>query len=201
MERERTLVLIKPDGVKRSLVGEVIKRFESRGLKIVALGLIHPTPEQMDMHYPKDKGWIENLGKNTARGYEEFKVPTTIKDDFGTDDLYKIGKEIRKWLIDYMTSDPIVKMVIEGPHSVKAVRKIVGQTIPAFAEPGTIRGDFSVESSDLANMKKRAIQNLIHASGSVEEAEQEIKLWFIPEEIHDYQTIHDLYFQSWSPKE
>jgi len=201
MEKERTLVLIKPDGVKRSLIGEVIKRFEARGLKIVALGMIHPTKEQMDMHYPKDHGWIENLGKNTARGYEEFKSPTTIKEDFGTDSLYEIGKEIRKWLIDYMTSDPVVKMVVEGLHSVKAVRKIVGQTIPAFADLGTIRGDFSIESPDYANMKKRALQNLIHASGSTEEAEQEIKLWFTPEEIHDYQTAHDLYYKSWIPSE
>ncbi len=190
---ERSLVLIKPDGVKRGLVGEVIKRFEARGLKIVALKLIHPDREQMDEHYPKDKEWIIGLGKNTSRCYEEFNVPSSLKKDFGTEDLYEIGKEIREWLVNFMTSGPIVKIVVEGLHSIKAVRKIVGQTIPAFAELGTIRGDFSIESPDSANLKKRAIKNLIHASGNEEEAKHEIQLWFSPEEIHEYKTLHDLH--------
>lgn len=191
--QERTLVLIKPDGVKKGLIGEVIKRFEIRGLKIVALQLSHPTKEQMDEHYPKDKAWIENLGKNTSRCYDEFEIPSTLKKDFGTDNLYEIGKEIRKWLVNFMTSGPIVKMIIEGPHAIKMVRKIVGPTIPAFAEIGTIRGDFSIESPDAANIKKRAIKNLIHASGNKEEAKHEIELWFNPEEIHNYKTLHDLH--------
>ncbi|MFH1325408.1 MAG: nucleoside-diphosphate kinase [archaeon] len=194
---EKTLVMIKPDGVKRGLVGEVIKRFEARNLKIVALEMSHPTKKQMDAHYPKDKAWIENLGKNTARSYDEFKIPSTLKKDFGTDNLYEIGKKIREWLIDYMTSDPIVKMVVEGPHAIKMVRKIIGSTVPAFAEVGTIRGDFSVESSDTANIKKRAVKNLIHASGSEQEAEHEIKHWFSPEDIHEYKTLHDLHEENY----
>ena len=111
---ERTLVIIKPDGVKKHLVGETLKRFESRGLKIIALQMIWPTKEQMDLHYPKDKEWIAGLGKNTIRSYKEFEVATTLKEDFGTEDPYKIGLKVREWLIDYMTSDPIIKMVIEG---------------------------------------------------------------------------------------
>lgn len=190
---ERTFVMIKPDGVKRGLVGEVIKRFESRNLKIVALKMIHPTKKQMDEHYPRDKEWIANLGKNTARSYDEFEIPTTLKEDFGTDDLHTIGKKIRDWLIEYMTSDPVVKMIVEGPHAVKMVRKIIGSTVPAFAEIGTIRGDFSIESSETANLRKRAVKNLIHASGNVEEAKKEIDLWFSPEDIHEYKTLHDLH--------
>lgn len=190
---ERTLVLIKPDGVKKHLIGETIKRFEMRGLKIVALQMTWPTKEQMDSHYPKDKDWITGLGKNTIRSYEEFESPTTLIEDYGTEDAYEIGKNVREWLINFMTSGPIVKIVIEGLHAIKAVRKIVGQTIPAFAEPGTIRGDFSIDSPDYANMKKRAVQNLIHASGNKEEAEHEIQLWFSPEELHSYKTIQDFF--------
>ncbi|MFH1326620.1 MAG: nucleoside-diphosphate kinase [archaeon] len=179
--------------LKKHLIGETIKRFEARGLKIVALQLVHPTKEQMDSHYPKDKDWITGLGNNTVKGYKEFEIPTTLMEDYGTEDPYEIGILVRGWLIEFMTSGPIVKMVIEGLHAIKAVRKIVGQTIPAFAEPGTIRGDFSIDSPDYANMKKRAIKNLIHASGNKEEARHEIQLWFSPEDLHDYKTIHDFF--------
>lgn len=192
MNKERTLVLIKPDGVKKSLIGEIIKRFESLGLKIVALQLINPTKEQMDMHYPKDKDYIINLGNKTLICYKEFDLPTTPLKDYGTKDPYKIGLMIREWLLDYMTSGPIVKMIVEGLHSIKTVRKIAGPTIPALAEAGTIRGDLSIDSSDFANMRKRAIKNLIHASGNKEEAEHEIQLWFSPEDFHEYKSIHDL---------
>lgn len=185
-EEERTLVLIKPDGVKRGLVGEVLHRFEKRGLKIVALAMISPSREEMDQHYPKDKEWITGLGKNTARSYEEFKIPSTLNADYGTKDPYEIGLMVRGWLVDFMVSGPIVKVVVEGLHAIRMARKIVGPTIPAFAEMGTIRGDFSVDSPVLANTQKRAVRNLIHASGNAEEAEFEIKHWFGAGEIHSY---------------
>ncbi len=183
---ERTLVLLKPDGVRRGLVGEVLRRIESRGLKIVALQMVVPSRKQFDDHYPKDRAWIEGLGKNTARTYEEFKIATTLKEDYGIEDHYEIGVMVRNWLIDFMISGPIVKMVVEGLHAIRMVRKIVGPTIPAFAEMGTIRGDFSVDSPVLANFEKRAVFNLIHASGDPKEAEHEIQHWFKPEEIHSY---------------
>ncbi len=185
-EEERTLVLIKPDGVKRGLVGEALHRFEKRGLKIVALAMISPSREEMDRHYPKDQEWITGLGKNTARSYEEFKIPSTLIADYGTEDPYEIGLMVRSWLVDFMVSGPVVKIVVEGLHAIRMVRKIVGPTIPAFAEMGTIRGDFSVDSPVLANSQKRAIYNLIHASGNPAEAEFEIKHWFGTGEIHSY---------------
>jgi nucleoside-diphosphate kinase len=193
MERERTLVLIKPDGVKRHLIGEIIRRFEARGLKVVALQMTLPTREQISNHYPKNKEWITGLGNNTVKGYKEFEIQTTLLEDYGTEDPYEIGLKVREWLVDFMTSGPIIKMVVEGLHSIKMVRKIVGQTVPAFAEPGTIRGDFSIDSPDLANMRKRAVRNLIHASGNKEEAEYEIAHWFNKEDIHSYNTIHDFF--------
>ncbi|HLC31337.1 MAG TPA: nucleoside-diphosphate kinase [Candidatus Nanoarchaeia archaeon] len=197
MKSERTLVLIKPDGVKRGLIGEVIRRFEKRGLKIVALQMEWPSREKMSDHYPKDKDWITNLGKNTQRSYAEFKIPTTLKEDYGTEDLHEIGKKVREWLVDFMISGPIVKLVVEGLHAIKMVRKIVGPTIPAFAESGTIRGDFSIDSPDLANIKKRAVHNLIHASGNEEEAAYEIKHWFNEKDITSYTTAHETYAENW----
>lgn len=190
MDKEKTLVLIKPDGVKRHLIGETIKRFEARGLKIVALQMTWPTKEQMGSHYPKDKEYLTQLGGKTIKTYEEFEI-SSLKDDFGTDDPYEIGVEIRKFLIDFMTSGPIVKMVVEGVHAIKMVRKIIGNTIPAFAEPGTLRGEFSVDSPAIANIKKRSVKNLIHASGNKQEAEKEIGIWFSPEDLHDYKTLYD----------
>ena len=136
---ELTLVLLKPDGIRRGLVGEVVHRIESRGLKIVALQMVWPSREQIDDHYPKDRAWIEGLGHNTARSYEEFKIPSTLMADYGTDDHYEIGKMVRGWLVDFMLSGPIVKIVVEGLQAIRMVRKIVGPTIPAFAEMGTIR--------------------------------------------------------------
>lgn len=190
-QEERTLVLIKPDGVKRGLIGEVLRRFESRGLKIIALEMAWPSREDMDKHYPKDKEWITGLGRNTARSYEEFKIPSTLQDDYGTEDQYEIGQMVRAWLVDFMVSGPIAKMVVEGLHAIRMVRKIVGPTIPAFAEMGTIRGDFSVDSPVLANVQKRAVHNLIHASGNPEEAAYEINHWFTPTDIHDYKRSEE----------
>lgn len=191
LKEEKTVVIVKPDGVKRGLVGEIIRRIEQRGLKIIALDMMWAAREQMDAHYPKDREWIAGLGKNTKRAYEEYKVSNSLQDDFGTDDLFEVGKMVREWLVSYMISGPLVKMVVKGLHAIPMVRKIVGHTIPSFAEMGTIRGDFSVDSPALANAQKRAIHNLVHASGNAEEAENEIKLWFSPEGIHDYKRAEE----------
>jgi len=188
-KEEKTVVLVKPDGVKRGLVGEVISRFERRGLKIIALEMIWGTKEQMDNHYPKDDKWIARLGEKTKANYEKYGVD--IKDELGTDDSKKVGQMIRTWLIDYMTSGPLIKMVVKGIHAVDMVRKIVGNTVPAQSEMGTIRGDFSVDSPTAANRNKRAVRNIVHASETTEEAAHEIEFWFSPEEIHDYKRAEE----------
>jgi nucleoside-diphosphate kinase len=108
------------------------------------------------------------------------------KQELGTDDPKEIGLMVRTWLMDYLTSGPVVAMVIEAPHAVEIVRKIVGFTIPLKAAPGTIRGDFSYDSAALGNLRKRPAKNMIHASGNKEEAEYEIPLWFTKEEIQSY---------------
>lgn len=192
MQREeKTVVIIKPDGVKRGLTGEIIRRIEQRGLKIVAMKMVRASREEMDRHYPKDREWITNLGQNTARSYEEYKISSTLQEDYGTDDLFEIGTMVREWLVGFMTSGPLVKMVVSGLHAIPMVRKIIGPTIPSFAEMGTIRGDFSVDSPALANVQRRAVHNLAHASGNAEEAMHELAIWFRPEEIHDYKRVEE----------
>ena len=186
---EVTLVLIKPDGVKRGLIGEIIKRLEQRGLKIIALAMEEPNKEKIDGHYPKNKEWITRLGNKTLATYEKYKVSS--KKRHGTSDPYKIGMQVRKWLIDYMASGPIVKMVVKGIHAIDMVRKLCGHTLPNMAEMGTIRGDYSVDSPAAANSAKRAVHNIIHASETPEEAEHEIAYWFSPEEIHEYKRAEE----------
>ncbi len=180
---ERTLVLIKPDGVERRLVGEIISRFERAGLRIVGLGIVKPTKELIDRHYPKNRAWIENLGYNTIKTAEEAKLKIDLQKDYGVKNVYELGLKVRQWLIDFMSSGPVVKIALEGPMAVSVVRKLVGKTTPYLAEPGTIRGDYSIDSPLLANLEKRPIKNLIHASGNLKEAKYELKLWFKKSEL------------------
>lgn len=184
VKEERTYVMIKPDGVKKGLIGEIIKRFEQRDLKIVALEMFQPTREEIDNHYPKDPAWITRLGEKTLSTYAKYEFDPLA--DFGTTSAEKIGPEIRKWLIDFMTSAPLVKMVVEGVHAVDMVRKIAGPTMPYLADMGTIRGDFSNDSPALANAERRAVANILHASETAEEAIHEIAHWFGKIKLHSY---------------
>lgn len=182
---ERTLVLVKPDGVKRALVGEIVSRFEKRGLKIIGMKMIWVDEGMVRKHYPTErKEWVTGIGEKTLKAYADYG--TDPKEHLGTMDPYEIGLLVCKWLVDYLTSGPVVAMILEGPHAITAVRKIAGYTYPDTAVPGTIRGDYSIDSPDLANMTKRSGMNLVHASGNKEEAEFEIALWFRKEEIHKY---------------
>jgi len=188
-KKERTLLIIKPDAVKRGLAGEIISRLERRGLKIIALRMFLATKGQIDNHYPKDEQWIRRLGEKTLKNYQEYNIDA--KKELGTDDALEIGKIVRSWLIDFLTSGPMVKMVIEGIHAINMVRKIAGPTMPAQADMGTIRGDFSVDDSTAANKDKRSVRNLVHASETPEEAKHEIEFWLAPDEIFDYKRAED----------
>lgn len=179
--------MVKPDGVQKGLVGEVIKRIEQRDLKIIALEMFLATKEQVDDHYPKDPVWIERLGSKTLATYEKYNIDPVA--ELGTNDPKKIGKELRGWLLEYMTMAPMVRMVIEGIHAVDMVRKIAGDTMPYLADMGTIRGDFSVDSPALANKERRPIMNMVHASETEAEAEHEIKYWFGTSKIHEYKRF------------
>ncbi|NCO44170.1 nucleoside-diphosphate kinase [Candidatus Berkelbacteria bacterium] len=187
---EITYVMIKPDGVKRGLTGEILRRFEQRGLKVVGIRMLKPTKEQIDTHYPTDVEWIERLGKKTAATYE--KIGWDLKEKMGTNNLLSIGKQVREWVVEYMISAPVVCIIIKGVHAVEMVRKLAGDTKPCDALPGTIRGDYSVDSPALANSEKRSIYNIVHASETQEEAQHEIKHWFGDYELNDYDRTDDM---------
>lgn len=175
-KEEKTFVLIKPDGVRKGLVGEIIKRLEQRDMKVVALEMFHASRREMDTHYPKEEKWIRRLGEKTMATYAKYGYD--VKKDFGTSDLFRVGKTVRGWLLDFMSSAPMVRMVVQGVHAVDMVRKIVGPTMPYLAEMGTIRGDYSADSPVNANTERRAIYNLVHASETAQEAKHEIEHWF-----------------------
>jgi nucleoside-diphosphate kinase len=183
-KQERTFVLIKPDAVQRGLVGDIIQRFEKRGLKIIALKMEWASKKKIDGHYPSDEKWITRLGEKSAGVYKKYGY--NLKKELGMTDLYKIGQMVRNWLIDYMSKGPLVKMVIEGVHAIDMVRKIAGATMPSASDMGTIRGDYSVDSAALANFEKRAVYNLIHCSETSREARHEISYWFKDEDIKSY---------------
>ncbi len=188
-KHERTYVMVKPDGVRRGLTGEIIKRIEQRGLKIVALKMFQAKKDQIDNHYPKDETWIARLGKKTLSTYEKYGFDPIA--ELGTKDELTIGKMVRGWLVDYMVSAPLVKIVVEGVHAVDMIRKLAGNTQPSLAEMGTLRGDYSVDSAASANRDKRAIYNLLHASETAEEAAHEIGYWLSPEDVCEYQRTDE----------
>lgn len=189
MEIERTLIIIKPDAVQRGIVGDIITRFEKVGLKFVGMKMLIPENERLVKHYPENRReFIEGMGQKTLANYKDLNI--NAKDFFGHEDPYKIGLAVHKWLVEFMRSGPVIAAVLEGPHAIETVRKIRGYTLPSKAQPGTITGDYSFDSSALANAAKRTIKNLVHASSSKNEAEHEISIWFDAEELHEYETVH-----------
>ena len=186
---ERTFLMVKPDGVQRGLVGEIIRRIEKPGLKIIAMKMVQAKRDQVEKFYPSERSWFETIGKKTTKAYEELGLD--IKSTFGTVELEKIGKTIKKWLIDFIIAGPVVPMIIEGNSAVKKVRDIVGYTDPYNAAPGTIRGDLTSDSIALGNVMGRAAVNLVHASSDVSEAKREISLWFEPKEILNYKRTDE----------
>jgi nucleoside-diphosphate kinase len=143
---ERTLVLVKPDGVHRGLVGEVITRIERKGLKLVAASLLRPDARLVETHYAEHE-----------------------------------GKPFYRPLVDFLTSGPVMAMVVEGEGAIAVVRNVVGTTNPATAPPGTIRGDLGLQVS----------RNVVHASDSPASAEREIGLWFPEGDLLEYERTDE----------
>lgn len=182
---ERTLVIIKPDGVQRTMIGEILKRYERTGLKLVGIKMLIPTPEMVEKHYTLDPNWRRITGEKTIASYEKkgLKPPST--------DPLEITARILTNLKKYMTSGPVVAMVWQGAHAVPIVRKITGGTEPLTSDIGTIRGDFVLDSYQLSDGDGRSVRNLIHASGTVPEAELEIAHWFDQKELTDYRLVQE----------
>lgn len=190
---ERSLVLLKPDAVQRGLIGEIIARFEKKGLKITAMKMVWPTKEMAAKHYDQPVPAMRILGDKTLAVYAE------KGEKFWTNDPMEIARDIQKKLVKYLSTGPVVAMVIEGVHAVAHVRKIRGATNPLSADMGTITADYTTDSYFIGDLQGRAIRNLVHASGNVEEAESEIKLWFKEDEISDYDLAIEkiLYTKEW----
>ena len=181
---EKTLVLIKPDALLRGLAGEIIRRFEQRGLKIVAIKMQKPPLNHIRKHYQTNDKQLLAMGNRTIETCKAYRID--VKRTMGTTDPRKIGKLVWRWNVEFLSSEPIIAMVASGVNAVEVVRKIVGDTIPQNAAAGTIRGDFTVDSVILANANRRAMRNIIHASGDIREAKREINHWFRKNEIHSY---------------
>ena len=182
---ERTLVVIKPDGIQRSLIGEIIKRYERLGLKLVGIKMLVPTVEMIEKHYTLDPEWRRITGE------KRIKAAKDKGEVLETEDPYEITAVILENLKKYMTSGPVVAMVWQGAHAVEIVRKMTGGTEPRSTDIGTIRGDFVLDSYAMSDSDGRAIRNLIHASGSVKEAQDEISHWFANNELLDYRLIQE----------
>lgn len=188
-KEERTLLLIKPDGVKRGLTGEIIRRIEMRGFKIIGLEMILAERKEIEGHYGADEAFLKNLAGKTKSTYEKYGVD--VIKEMGTDDDIEIGRKVMGWLVDFMVSGPIVKIAIKGVHVIEGIRKLCGSTMPSLAEMGTIRGDYSTDSAACANRDHRAVRNLVHASGTHEEAEKELAYWFKPNELAVYKRAEE----------
>lgn len=180
-----TLVLIKPDSVKRGISGEIISRFEKVGLKIIAMKMIKMSKRQAEKFYYADEQWLESVGNKTLTRYKEMGLDP-IKE-FKTDNPKEIGKIIRSWLIDFISSSPVIAIVLEGINAIEVVRKIIGPTEPLKAPPGTIRGDFSHMSIAYANWNNIVLRNVVHASETEKDAIREIMTVFRIEEIQNYE--------------
>jgi nucleoside-diphosphate kinase len=178
---ERTLMMVKPDGVERKLVGEVIKRIEQSGLKIVAIKMGRPTRKFGEKFYPNTKEWYQSVGERAKAAFE--KQGLDVKKSYGSDIPIEMGKVVKKWLVYFISSGHVVAMVVEGENAIQRIKKLCGNTYPNLADKGTIRGDFGTDTVERANGEGRSIRNLVHAPDSKEEAEREISLWFKKKEI------------------
>lgn len=185
-KKEKTFVIIKPDGVQRSLVGEVTKRFERVGLKLIGVKMLVPTKEQVEKHYTIDSDWKIKAGEKAIKAYKEKgkKPPSEVP--------LELGEIILKSLKKYLTSGPVVTMVWQGAHAIAIVRKIVGGTEPLTSDVGTIRGDYVLDSYEMSDADGRSCRNILHASGSKEEAENEVNLWFKKEELIEYRLVQEM---------
>lgn len=181
-KKQQTFVMVKPDGVQRALVGDIIHRIERTGLKLVGLKMLVPSRSQASEHYGKNDAWCEKVGERTIEN---------IKSSGGEPQksALEYGREVLEGLYDFLTAGPVVAMVWEGNQAVGVVKKIVGDTEPLTSDVGTIRGDYTIDSYEIANVDGRAVRNLIHCSDQVDEAEREMSIWFSPEELIRYRHI------------
>jgi nucleoside-diphosphate kinase len=186
MHKEKTLILVKPDGVQRRLIGDIISRFERVGLKLTAMKLVFATEEQAESHYPSSDEWFISVGKKF------FKEELARGEEVPDEKFIAAARKVKDGLIKFVTAGPIVAMVWQGNQSTKVGRKLIGGTEPTTSDVGTIRGDYTIDSYGLANGDDRAVRNLVHGSESPEEAERELKVWFNEDELLEYKVVDEM---------
>lgn len=183
-KEEKTLVLLKADAIQRSLIGEIISRFEKVGLKLVATKMVVPSEDLAWKHYNKTDEWFLKKGQNMVDGLKENNLPIEKE-------TIEYGKDILRSVVNYLSCSPVVAMVWEGNQAVHVVKKLVGSTEPKNSDVGTIRGDLTVDCYGAAGVDNRAVRNLIHCTDMPDEAKREIELWFAPNEIINYKLISE----------
>ncbi len=181
---ERTLAIVKPDGVQRGLLGEILSRFERAGLKVVGMKMVWPEAELVGRHYPDDEDYLRSVGEKALAGARERGVE--IKET-----ALEIGRRVREANIRYISTGPVLALALEGNTAVQTVRNLVGGTNPLSADVGSIRGDLTIDDFSQADSEGRSVRNLMHASGDAREAEREVALWFSDQELFQYQTVMD----------
>lgn len=163
---QQTLIIIKPDGVAGGFTDQIIKRYEDKGLKVVKRKDMMAPQDLVERHYPLDPDYLRSIGQKTIAAGQKVK---SAEDQ---------GKKVVSWLRKFIASGPVVALLLEGEDAVAKARKVTGFTDPSTADKGTIRRDLGTDTILKANLEERPVYNLIHASGSEEEAKKEIKLWF-----------------------
>ncbi len=188
---ERSLVLVKPDGVMRGKVGNIISRFEDSCLKIVAMKIVMPERSIIEKHYIDDPVWKKDVGEKNTKSKSKLGIKVTETPE-------EIGERIRQVLMTGLEIGPVVAMVVEGNEAIAKIRTLAGSTNPVDAAPGSIRGDLTCDSYSLADGADRPLLNLVHASDSKENAAREISVWFEEKDILSYKRTDDdiLYYKN-----
>ena len=178
-------MIIKPDGIQRSLVGEIIRRYERVGLKLIGLKMFVPSPKMIGEHYLLNPGWKRMVGEKAIESYKKRGLKPSSEDP------EEVGDRVIDGLKKYLSAGPVIATVWQGAHAVEVIRKLTGGTEPRSSDVGTIRGDCVLDSYQMADSDTRAVRNLIHASGSLEEAEKEIAHWFSQDELVKYKIVQE----------
>lgn len=185
-KKERTFVILKPDTIQRGLVGEIIKRFEQIGLKIVAMKLHRADEDKLWTHYNKDDAWYLKKGEKIVENRKGLGLPIEKE-------AIDYGRDIIGVVVKYMRAGPVVSMVLEGNNAGAVVKRLVGATEPTTADTGTIRGDFAIDSYYLCDVDgSRGLRNLIHCTDpadGADAADREIGIWFTESEIVNYKHV------------
>ncbi|NCS99538.1 nucleoside-diphosphate kinase [Candidatus Parcubacteria bacterium] len=183
-KKERTFVIIKPDGVQRSLIGDIVSRFERVGLKLVYMNMGILDEKKIWDHYGKDDEWFLKKGTGIVEDRKASGLPIEKE-------AIEYGRDIIGALTNFMTAGPTVTMVWEGNQAVAVIKKLVGGTEPTTSDVGTIRGDYTIDSYAICSVDDRAVRNLIHCSDEPSEAEREINLWIDPKDLIDYRLVQE----------